>query len=171
MKATMPRAKRIDSYGREVMIKIIHDVMISDWPEEFKKHILLKELLWKPDAPRGVSGDNSKIIFSSKAKALWESNLSLKKRPRAGIVFEHAVPRLEIYASLSRPKKLSHKYISDLLDQMIVRVAVTEEEDARLRELGLRQKMPDDWDGIDMLARHRAAKIKHVKWIPEMYKR
>ena len=52
----MASTKRIDSYGRSMMIKIIHDVMKSDWPEEFKKHLLLRELLWKSDSPKGVKG-------------------------------------------------------------------------------------------------------------------
>jgi hypothetical protein len=166
----MPRAKRIESYGRDVMIKIILDVIRSDWPEEFKKHILLKELLWKADAPKGVKGDNSQIVFSSAAKSLWQKNEREGIKPKSGIVIEHAIPRLEIYAALSKQKKTSKTSISNTLEKMIIRVAVTKEEDTKLNKLGLRQRMPDGWDGIDPLARHRAAKIQHAKWLPEQYK-
>lgn len=167
----MARTKRIDSYGRDMMIKIIHDVMKSDWPEEFKKHILLKELLWKYDSPKGVKGDNSKVIFSKKAMKLWLKNeKDNKKNLKSGLIIEHAIPRLEIYATLSKIKRLSKKSIADILDCMIVRVAVTKDEDDRLNQLGLRQRMPREWDGVDCMARHEAAKIKHVEWRPEKYK-
>lgn len=166
----MSRAKRIESYGHDVMIKIIHDVMRSDWPEEFKKHILLKELLWKTDSPKGVKGDNSQIIFSAQAKSRWQANEKEGRKPKSGIVIEHAIPRLEIYAAISKQKRISKSFISSTLKKMIIRVAVIKEEDDKLNELGLRQRMPDDWDGIDPLARHRAAKIRHVKWLPEKYK-
>ncbi|MNM93021.1 hypothetical protein D3C81_1053820 [compost metagenome] len=38
---------------------------------------------------------------------------------------EHAAPRLEIYAALSKVNILSKKAISGILDCMIIRVAVT----------------------------------------------
>lgn len=167
----MTRTKRIESYGRDMMIKIIHDVIKSDWPEEFKKHILIKELLWKYDSPNGVKGDNSKIIFSRKAMKLWlENEKNGKKNLKSGIVIEHAVPRLEIYTALSKIKKLSKKSISDILECMLIRVAVTKDEDAGLNRLGLRQKMPEDWNGVDCMARHLKAKIKHVEWQPKIYR-
>lgn len=167
----MPRIKRIESYGRDVMINIIYDVLKSSWPDEFKKHILIKELLWKIDCPKGVRGDNSSIIFSAKAKSLWQENERAGIRPKTGIVIEHAVPRLAIHQVLSRSKRPSKKFISNTLDSMIVRVAVTKVEDDNLNKLGLRQCMPENWDGIDTMARHRAAKIRHVKWLPEKYKK
>jgi hypothetical protein len=165
----MVRVRRLDSYGRDMMIKIIFDVMKSDWPEEFKKHILLKELLWKADAPRGVRGDNSKIVFSKKAMFLWKNNKTLGKKPKSGIVIEHAVPRLAIYNALTQEGKLTKKSISDILDRLLIRVAVTKDEDDMLNQLGLRQKMPEKWEGTDFLARHREAKIEHVEWLPEEY--
>lgn len=167
----MARTKRIESYGRDMMIKIIHDVIKSDWPEEFKKHILLKELLWKSDSPRGVKGDNSKVIFSEKAMKLWLKNEKLGlKNLKSGIIIEHAVPRLEIYTALSKIKRLTKKSISATLDCMLVRVAVTKDEDGKLNKLGLRQRMPLGWADNDCMARHVAAKIKHVEWRPDKYK-
>lgn len=166
----MASTKRIDSYGRSMMIKIIHDVMKSDWPEEFKKHLLLRELLWKSDSPKGVKGDNSKVIFSAKAKTLWKKNELAKINPKSGIIIEHAVPRLEIYGALKNKKRLTEKVISKILDRMLVRVAVTKEEDVKLNKLGLRQRMPENWEDNDILARHREANIKHVTWLPEKYK-
>jgi hypothetical protein len=76
------------------MVNIIYDVLNSEWPDEFKKYILLKELLWKHDSPKGVQGDNSNLIFSSKAKKIWLDNESSGIKPKKGIIFEHAVPRL-----------------------------------------------------------------------------
>lgn len=153
------------------MIKIIHDVMRSNWSKEFKKHLLLRELLWKIDSPKGVKGDNGAIIFSSKAKALWQKNELAGKNPKFGIIIEHAVPRLEIYSALNKEKILTKKTISDVLDSMLVRVAVTKEEDVKLNKLGLRQRMPENWVDNDVLARHREAKIRHVKWLPQKYKK
>ncbi len=162
---------RIDSYGPDVMTKIICDVLKSDWPNEFKKHILLKELLWKLDAPRGVKGDNSQVKFSAKAMALWKKNEKDGVNPRSGLVIEHAVPRLLVCKVLMDLKKPSPESIATVLASMIVRVAVTKEEDARLDSMKLRQRMPDDWDEIDPMARHLAAKIKHVDWRPSQYAR
>lgn len=165
---------RIESYGRDVMVNIILDVMNANWLEEFKKHLLLKELLWKHDAPRGVKGDNSGVIFSVKAKACWQNNERKGVKERTGIIIEHAVPRLEIYtalSNLSKQNKLSRESIKEILDRMMVRVAIIKEEDDKLNKEGLRQKMPKEWDGNDPLARHRVAKIKHDnKWQPDKYK-
>lgn len=167
----MVRQKRIDSYSRDVMVGIIYDVLRMDWPEEFKKHILLKELLWKADAPRGVKGDNSNIIFSVGAKRLWQENEKNGIRPRTGIIIEHAVPRLEIYGSLRARSKMSKAAIGKVLDELLVRVAVTKEENERLDKQRLRQKMPEDWDRLDRFARHKAANIRHVEWQPESYRK
>lgn len=92
--------KRIDSYGRDMMIKIIYDVMKSDWPEEVKKHILLKELLWKADAPRGVRGDNSQIIFSKRAMSLWKNNKTFGKHCGQVRTFRLAVLASSVEACL-----------------------------------------------------------------------
>lgn len=165
---------RIDSYGPEVMIKIICDVLKSDWPNEFKRYLLLKELLWKLDAPRAVKGDNSQVIFSAEAMALWkenEKNLKKGKKLRSGLVIEHAVPRVLVCDALMDLKNPSTESIAPLLKSMIVRVAVTKKEDAKLDSLKLRQHMPVDWDGIDPMARHLAAEIKHVDWRPSQYER
>jgi hypothetical protein len=153
------------------MTKIICDVLKSDWPNEFKKHILLKELLWKLDAPRGVKGDNSQVKFSAKAMALWKKNEKDCVNPRSGLVIEHAVPRVLVCAALMELKKPSPESIAAVLSSMIVRVAVTKDEDTRLDRMKLRQQMPGDWDGIDPMARHLAAKIKHVDWLPSQYER
>lgn len=165
----MPSQKRIESYGPKVMAKIICDVMRSQWPKEFKKHILPKELLWKADAPRCVKGDNSKIKFSAKAKLLWQKNEKEGRKPKSGIVIEHAIPRLEIYTAISKQRRISENSISSALENMIIRVAVTEDEDKEPNRLGLRQKMPDDWDGKYPIARHQAANIRYVDWLPEEY--
>lgn len=165
----MARQKRIEAYGRDVMINIIYDILRSDWPEGFKKHILLRELLWKLDSPKGVKGDNSKIIFSAKAKAKWKLNECAGVRPKDGIIIEHAVPRLEVWKALTNQPRLTKKRIQNTLESLIVRVAVTVDEDNELNKLGLRQKMPEEWDGGDLMARHKAAKIRHVRWLPEKY--
>lgn len=164
----------INSYGPEVMIKIICDVLKSDWPNEFKRYLLLKELLWKLDAPRAVKGDNSQVIFSAKAMARWKENekdLKKGRQLRSGLVIEHAVPRVVICDALMTLKNPSPVSIAPLLKSMIVRVMVTEEENADLDRMKLRQHMPADWDRIDPIARHLAAKIKHVTWLPSQYKK
>ena len=167
----MSRIIRFDSYGHDVMVQIIYDVLHSEWPDEFKKHILLKELLWSHDSPKGVRGDTSDLIFSSKAKKVWEDNEATGVKPKKGIVFEHAVPRLVIYKELTKRKKVSKKFISGVIRNMLFCVAVTDEEDAKLNKSKLRQAMPDDWDGVDPFARHSKVKIKHLKrWKPEKYK-
>lgn len=164
----MVKAKRIDSYGHDVMVEIIFDVLNSDWPAEFKKHILLKELLWRPDAPRGVNGANNELRFSKEAEKRWKKNVEENRKPRDGLIVEHAVPRQAIYKILINQEP-TKDFISNILRTNIVRVFVTKDEDDKLNKLNLRSKMPENWDRQDILARHKQAGIEHSSWLPKKF--
>jgi hypothetical protein len=74
-------------------------------------------------------------------------------------IHEHLVPKKVIIDLLMGVKKPSRSSVRKVLESFCIGVVVTVEEDRRLNALGLRSKMPDDWDGINALARYEAAGI------------
>jgi hypothetical protein len=75
------------------------------------------------------------------------------------LVHEHAVPKSIV---IQRLLELSNP-TADLVNQLLVSyckgAVLTREEDARLNGLGLRSRMPDDWDEQDVWARYAIAGI------------
>lgn len=82
------------------------------------------------------------------------------KCDRAQVVKEHAVPQQVIVNMLENMPNPTRRKVRNLLTKLWRVTLVTREEDERLRSLGLRFKMPDDWDGKDPWARYKAAGIK-----------
>jgi len=75
---------------------------------------------------------------------------------------EHVVPRREIRKILLvEHKSPTYEEIREILSTFCLAIVVTKEEDARLNRMGLRSKMPDDWDCKDRWARYKAAGIMH----------
>ena len=76
------------------------------------------------------------------------------------LVHEHVMPKkivIERLLQLSTPTTSS---VHQLLESCCKGAVVTRTEDATLNRLGLRSKMPHDWDGTDLWARYKAAKIR-----------
>jgi hypothetical protein len=82
------------------------------------------------------------------------------RKPRIGDGYEveHAMPQKELIKLISATD-LDPAEVWHLLSTYLVTYYVTKEEHDRLKNLGLQSKMPDDWDGVDPLARYRAAEI------------
>jgi hypothetical protein len=75
---------------------------------------------------------------------------------------EHIVPRSIITKDLLEMEASTANTIFELLEINCIGVVVTLEEDRSLNKLGLRSKMPEDWDRIDPWARHRKAQIEII---------
>jgi len=75
---------------------------------------------------------------------------------------EHIVPRSIINKKLLEMDAPTADIIFDLLEAYCIAIVVTLDEDKCLNKLGLRSKMPDDWDEIDPWARHKKARIEVV---------
>ncbi len=87
----------------------------------------------------------------------WWSEQAL--RDRTDLRHEHAVPRRYLIERLMNLGQPTLSEVSAMLSELCVGVVVTRAEDARLTSTGLRKRMPEDWDGKDVLDRYRAAGI------------
>ena len=63
-------------------------------------------------------------------------------------------------------KDINYNSIREFQEKYIKRAFITEQENYELDSLGLRSRMPDNWDSIDAWARHKKAKIKHAPDLP-----
>ena len=99
--------------------------------------------------------------FEGKHKGceFWSEAAINSKLVGKGLIHEHIVPRKIVRELLLDFDSPTPDAIRSLLDRFCIGVVVTQEEDERLNSLGLRSKMPEDWDGSDPWARHKAAGI------------
>jgi hypothetical protein len=67
--------------------------------------------------------------------------------------------KLVIERLLNLPSPKTASSVQQLLDSYCKGVVITREEDTRLNKLGLRSKMPKDWDEKDVWARYTVARI------------
>jgi hypothetical protein len=76
-----------------------------------------------------------------------------------GLKFEHVVPKKkylqEPCEKLAGKGRLTVEFIEDRLTRYWWLATITTEEDKRL----LRDRMPDDWDEVDVFARYRLANL------------
>lgn len=88
------------------------------------------------------------------------------------IVFDHAIPfryQLEELISIS---ELTPDAVRSALVKFGVAVLITKEQDRLLTSLGLQRNMPNGWDGVDPLARYKAAEIPLIdnpQWLGSPY--
>jgi hypothetical protein len=79
------------------------------------------------------------------------------------LIVDHAVPLASMIEWLFEPgADLSRNAIRQHLKRWYHLGVLTSSEDATLNRLGLRSKMPDDWDGKDLTARYHQAAIKRA---------
>lgn len=158
-------------YKKGDITKAIVDILSSTWPKQLKRHILLKELLWNIDYPRAVSRSYllEPPFFSIKAKKEWDYNYKNNIKARTGLIFEHAIPRSILCNKLFEMKDLNYDSIRIFQETYIKRIFITKQENYALDSLGLRSKMPSDWDLNDPWARHKKAKIKYTAVLPNSF--
>ena len=87
-----------------------------------------------------------------------------------GLVHEHAVPRNIIKKKIIDKLESIDSYDDECINNIfnIIRdlsksVVVSKAEDEKLNKAGLRQKMPEKWDGKDWKARYKMKEIKIYK--------
>lgn len=112
----------------------------------------LKEALheyWRHRTLKQHSFQKKRILRSKAAR-----NKSLSE-----CVGEHVVPRMVIVNRLMEMKMPTTPAVIKLLKNLYHVRLVTYKEHKRLTELGLRYKMPPDWNGVDVFARYAVAGI------------
>jgi hypothetical protein len=75
-------------------------------------------------------------------------------------VYDHAIPHKYGLKALLDLAEVTPTTVRPILEKHDV--AAIADEDARLTAAGLGHKMPDEWDGIDPLARYKAVGIEIV---------
>ena len=75
---------------------------------------------------------------------------------------EHLVPRKVLIRRMHSLENPDVETVYAILDSMCVGVVVTVEEDRILSQAGLRSKMPDEWNGVDAWARHKAVNLTAI---------
>ena len=77
----------------------------------------------------------------------------------ADLVSDHAIPISLLLKEFYAVGAHSLDELVALVGKYSLMVLITDAEDDRLAEDGLVKKMPDDWDGQDVLARYATARI------------
>lgn len=74
---------------------------------------------------------------------------------------EHVVPRRVLISLLLAMTDVDEVGVRSVL-QLCVGAVITKVEDSQLNVVGLRSRMPDDWDGRDVFARYHRAGIELI---------
>jgi hypothetical protein len=100
--------------------------------------------------------------FSGKLKGCryWSKAACRTKSESKFLVHEHLVPKGVIIEKLFALPSPSPKAVRRVLERYCIGVVVTRAEDKELTHLGLRSKMPGDWDKKNPWARYVAARIE-----------
>jgi hypothetical protein len=99
-------------------------------------------------------------------KILWNEWVSDQAEKEGGLVVkEHTIPIDVIkHLLLNLGIGTTLKDIADLLDKYVVFATITKEEDTKLNNAKLKNKMPQHWDKKDVLARYKKVGIKVTKY-------
>jgi hypothetical protein len=109
---------------------------------------------------------------SKAASAKWRSRASLAPiADRNGHVYDHAIPFTLVHRELLEVSDLSPEAIRPILEARVAAALITRREDEELTRIGLRSKMPSNWDGVNVLARYEAAGIEVIENIGETKRR
>lgn len=108
----------------------------------------------KPDPVRHNAALRGMDFISEQAEEV------LSGRQRHELMKDHSVPIAVVRSKLFELNDTSIESIRSLLMTWYKLGVITKDEDTRLNANGLRQKMPDDWDGADPFARYHAVGIK-----------
>jgi hypothetical protein len=80
-----------------------------------------------------------------------------------GLRYDHAIPFNIVQKKLLDLAEACDESVAAILERFSVAALITAEEDEILNRLGLGNRMPNDWDGIDYLARYKVAGIEIVE--------
>ena len=130
-----------------------------------------QNLKWMPRSFRYILEDFAKhcdpsrvvpklIPVSAEAAKKIESRGGWSYHQKVGLTYEHAVPLRTLFDLLMECRE-SKKDIEASIKKFFFVTWVTDEEDSRLNQLGLRSKMPDGWNPeASPHARYHAAGIE-----------
>lgn len=91
--------------------------------------------------------------WSVEAKKLYDQD------NKAKLIHEHLVPRDVLRQLIITSEDKSPEFLYSLLNEFCIGVVVSKQEDNHLNSIGLKSKMPLDWNEKDAWARHKAGKI------------
>lgn len=114
------------------------------------KYAVLDDALWKWSEFHG----------KHKGCQYWSVAALKVSRETKELRHEHLIPKSLLIAMLMDDSPKSAESLITWLDLRCIAVVVTKSEDAKLSKAGLQSKMPADWDGKDICARHRAVGIE-----------
>lgn len=118
---------------------------------------LLEGLKGKKIKPSAANRILRATIRKIKPRIIGESKSSKKSSKRVG---DHAVPLKVIVSKLRKAGPLKER-VESILDRYLVKVWLTKYEHTKvLRKAGLEEKMPQGWDGKDLFARYKQARIE-----------
>ncbi len=100
----------------------------------------------------GLSGVSQKKNMPRSKKAL--------KKDLSECDIEHVVPMMVIVNMLMDMKSITKTKVENRLKKYLHVLLVTKEEHRKLNSSGLRYKMPDDWDGKNVWARHERVGVE-----------
>ncbi len=87
------------------------------------------------------------------------ASVAATKGPRS-LVYDHSIPFNYTLERLIGLPDVNQQTVRACLSECLITCTITKEEDERLNRAGLRHKMPDDWDGVNPLARYQAVNIQ-----------
>ncbi len=79
------------------------------------------------------------------------------------LVYDHAVPFRYLQNELLSLESVTVDSVAEVLNRFGTAVLITAAENALLNAAGFGSKMPDDWNGIDPMARYTAARIELIE--------
>lgn len=88
----------------------------------------------------------------------WDSNM---------LQYEHMVPKTEyimkVCENAAKTGTITVDYIFEILNRNLWVATIHKEENEILSDFKLRNKMPNDWDGVNIFARYEKAGIELIK--------
>jgi hypothetical protein len=79
------------------------------------------------------------------------------------LVYDHAIPLNYLQDKLLNLSDVAALRIKKLLKKFCIPVLITKKEDRKLDKAHYRERMPDNWNGIDFRARYDAVGIRIAK--------
>lgn len=76
------------------------------------------------------------------------------------IVYDHCVPYSIVQDKLLALHEPRPSAVKEILERFVVAAIITKHEDQRLNKHKLKSKMPEAWDGLNILARYETLGIK-----------
>jgi hypothetical protein len=93
--------------------------------------------------------------------AAYRSTASLGLSHNSNLLrYDHSLPFKLVQEKLLNLKEVNTTTVKQILETHLFACVITKQEDNLLTKAGLRSKMPEDWDGIDHLARYKAVGIE-----------